>query len=424
MLDRKLIRKDPGAVREGIKRKGADFDLDAFLEKDERLRSLIVEVERLKHERNDASQRISESKKAGKDCAGLIAEMKNTSNRIKEMDGEIKELKEGLDSLALGIPNLPHETVPFGTCPDHNVEKRRWGEIGEMPFRPLPHWEIGEKLGILDTAAGSRLSGRGFVVLRGGGALLSRALVSFMLDLHIKQGYEELNVPYIVTRDCMVGTGQLPKLEEDMYLCEKDDLFMIPTAEVPVTNMHRDSILDGDDLPIKYTAYTPCFRREAGSYGQETKGLIRVHQFDKVEMVKFVEPGTSYDELESLLADATAVLEELRIPHRVIELCSMDLSFSAAKCYDIETFAPGVERWLEVSSCSNFEDFQARRANIRYRREGSKPEFVHTLNGSGLALPRVLATILELNQTPTGKVRIPEALSPYMGGKEYLEPAR
>jgi len=424
MLDRKLIRKDPGAVREGIKRKGADFDLDAFLEKDECLRSLIVEVERLKHERNDASQRISESKKAGKDCAGLIAEMKNTSNRIKEMDGEIKELKEGLDSLALGIPNLPHETVPFGTCPDHNVEKRRWGEIGEMPFRPLPHWEIGEKLGILDTAAGSRLSGRGFVVLRGGGALLSRALVSFMLDLHIKQGYEELNVPYIVTRDCMVGTGQLPKLEEDMYLCEKDDLFMIPTAEVPVTNMHRDSILDGDDLPIKYTAYTPCFRREAGSYGQETKGLIRVHQFDKVEMVKFVEPGTSYDELESLLADATAVLEELRIPHRVIELCSMDLSFSAAKCYDIETFAPGVERWLEVSSCSNFEDFQARRANIRYRREGSKPEFVHTLNGSGLALPRVLATILELNQTPTGKVRIPEALSPYMGGKEYLEPAR
>ncbi len=424
MLDRKLIRKDPGAVREGIKRKGADFDLDAFLEKDERLRSLIVEVERLKHERNDASQRISESKKAGKDCAGLIAEMKNTSNRIKEMDGEIKELKEGLDSLALGIPNLPHETVPFGTCPDHNVEKRRWGEIGEMPFRPLPHWEIGEKLGILDTAAGSRLSGRGFVVLRGGGALLSRALVSFMLDLHIKQGYEELNVPYIVTRDCMVGTGQLPKLEEDMYLCEKDDLFMIPTAEVPVTNMHRDSILDGDDLPIKYTAYTPCFRREAGSYGRETKGLIRVHQFDKVEMVKFVEPGTSYDELESLLADATAVLEELRIPHRVIELCSMDLSFSAAKCYDIETFAPGVERWLEVSSCSNFEDFQARRANIRYRREGSKPEFVHTLNGSGLALPRVLATILELNQTPTGKVRIPEALSPYMGGKEYLEPAR
>ncbi len=424
MLDRKLIRKDPGAVREGIERKGVDFDLDAFLEMDERLRSLIVEVERLKHERNDASQKISESKKAGKDCVELISQMKNTAGRIKEIDGEIKQLKEDIDSLALGIPNLPHETVPYGTCPEHNVEKRRWGEIGELPFRPLPHWEIGEKLGILDMAAGSRLSGRGFVVLRGDGAMLSRALVSFMLDLHIKQGYEELNVPYMVTRECMVGTGQLPKLEEDMYLCEKDDLFMIPTAEVPVTNMHRESILEGNDLPIKYTAYTPCFRREAGSYGQETKGLIRVHQFDKVEMVKFVEPETSYDELESLLADATAVLEGLEIPYRVIELCSMDLSFSAAKCYDIETFAPGVERWLEVSSCSNFEDFQARRANIRYRKEGGKPEFVHTLNGSGLALPRVLATILELNQTPTGKVRIPEALSPYMGGKEYLEPAR
>ena len=365
MLDRKLIRKDSAGVREGIKRKGGDFDLDSFLEMDQRLRSLIREVEQLKHDRNDASLKISERKKRKEDCEGFIAEMKNTSNRIKEIDGEIKELGDRIDSLALGIPNLPHETVPFGTCPDHNVETRRWGEIEEFPFRPLPHWEIGEKIGILDMAAGSRLSGRGFVVLRGDGALLARALTAFMLDLHIKQGYEELSVPYMVTRDCMVGTGQLPKLEEDMYLCEKDDLFMIPTAEVPVTNIHRESILECDALPIKYTASTPCFRREAGSYGQETKGLIRVHQFDKVEMVKFVECKTSYDELESLLEDATAVLEELRIPYRVIELCSMDLSFAAAKCYDIETYAPGIERWLEVSSCSKFEDFQARRANIR-----------------------------------------------------------
>jgi seryl-tRNA synthetase len=425
MLDRKLIRKDPAGIREGIKHKGADFDLDAFLEMDERLRSLIREVEQLKHARNDASQKISECKKRGEGCEELIAEMKNTSSRIKELDGEIKELSDSIDSLALGIPNPPHETVPYGTCPDHNVERRRWGEIEELAFQPLPHWEIGEKLGILDMALGSRLSGRGFVVLRGDGALLARALTAFMLDLHIQQGYEELSVPYMVTRDCMVGTGQLPKLEEDMYLCEKDDLFMIPTAEVPVTNIHRESILEGDELPIKYTAYTPCFRREAGSYGQDTKGLIRVHQFDKVEMVKFVEPGTSYDELESLLEDATAVLEELRIPYRVIELCSMDLSFAAAKCYDIETYAPGIGRWLEVSSCSNFEDFQARRANIRYRKgKGGKPAFVHTLNGSGLALPRIIATIFELNQTPTGKIRIPEALSPYMGGKEYLEPAR
>jgi seryl-tRNA synthetase len=425
MLDRKLIRKDSAGVKEGIRRKGVEFDLEAFLEKDERLRALIREVELLKHDRNDASQRISECKKRGEDCNDLIAGMKKTSARIKEIDGEIKELADGIDLLAHGIPNLPHESVPFGTCPDHNVEIRRWGEIEELPFRPMPHWEIGEKLGILDMQAGSRLSGRGFAVLRGDGALLERALTTFMLDLHLKQGYEELSVPYMVTRDCMVGTGQLPKLEEDMYLCEKDDLFMIPTAEVPVTNVHRDSILSGEELPIKYTAYTPCFRREAGSYGQETKGLIRVHQFDKVEMVKFVEPDSSYDELESLLDDATAVLEELRIPYRVIELCSMDLSFAAAKCYDIETYAPGIERWLEVSSCSNFEDFQARRAGIRFRRnKGDKPEFVHTLNGSGLALPRVIATILELNQTPTGKVRIPEALSPYMGGKEYLEPAR
>ena len=425
MLDRKLIRKDSAAVKEGIERKGVEFDLDALLEEDKRLRELIQQVERLKHERNEASQEISERKKCGEDCDDLIAAMKKTSARIKEIDGEIKELSDRIDSLALGIPNIPHETVPFGTCPDHNVEIRRWGDIEELPFRPLPHWEIGENLGILDMSAGSRLSGRGFVVLRGEGALLTRALTAFMLDLHIGQGYEELSVPYMVTRDCMVGTGQLPKLEEDMYLCEKDDLFMIPTAEVPVTNIHRESILDGDDLPIKYTSFTPCFRREAGSYGQETKGLIRVHQFDKVEMVKFVEPETSYDELETLLADATSVLEELRIPYRVIELCSMDLSFAAAKCYDIETYAPGVERWLEVSSCSNFEDFQARRAGIRYRKsKGGKPEFVHTLNGSGLALPRVIATILELNQTPTGKVRIPEALIPYMGGKEYLEPAR
>lgn len=423
MLDRKLIRKDPDAVKEGIKRKGVEFDLDAFLGLDERLRSLLVEVERLKHERNDASQRISASKKRGEDCGGLITEMRDASNRIKEIDGEIKDLRERIDCLALGIPNLPHETVPFGTCPDHNIEKRRWGEIEEPPVRPLPHWEIGEKLGILDMSAGARLSGRGFVVLRGDGAMLARALVSFMLDLHRGQGYEELSVPYMVTRDCMVGTGQLPKLEDDMYLCERDDLFMIPTAEVPITNIHRESIIEG--LPIKYTAYSPCFRREAGSYGQETKGLIRVHQFDKVEMVKLVAPETSYEELESLLTDATAVLEALRIPYRVIELCSMDLSFAAAKCYDIETYAPGIERWLEVSSCSNFEDFQARRANIRFRREeGGKPEFVHTLNGSGLALPRVLATIFELNQTPTGKIRVPEALSPFMGGKEYLEPAR
>jgi seryl-tRNA synthetase len=422
MLDRKLIRKDPEKVREGIKRKGVEFDLDGFLELDERMRSLIRAVEQLKHDRNASSEKISQCKKDKKDCADLMAEMKVISGRIKEIDAEIKDVGDRLEELALGIPNLPHDTVPIGTCPDHNVEVRSWGEPGDMPFDPVPHWEIGERLGLLDMAGGSRLSGRGFVVLRGDGALLSRALAAFMLDLHREQGYEELCVPYMVSRDCMIGTGQLPKLAEDMYLCEKDDLFLIPTAEVPVTNLMREMIIDGSDLPVKYTAFTPCFRREAGSYGQETKGLIRVHQFDKVEMVKFVRPEDSYDELVSLLDDATAVLEELGIPYRVMELCSTDLSFAAAKCYDIETYAPGVGRWLEVSSCSNFEDFQSRRTDIRFRREkGSKPEFVHTLNGSGLALPRVIATILELNQTSTGKVRVPEALVPYMGGREYLE---
>ncbi|UCF04302.1 MAG: serine--tRNA ligase [bacterium] len=422
MLDRKLIRKDPEHVREGIKKRGVDFDLDSFLDRDDRMRALIQESESLKHERNVVSQEVSRLKKENKDIDEICRRMKETVNRIKEIDGELKELSAELDEYALTIPNIPHDSVPYGTCPDHNVEVRRWGEIKEFPEQPLPHWEIGEKLGILDLAAASTLSGSGFILLKNDGALLSRALINFMLDLHTRQGYEELSIPYMVTRDCMVGTGQLPKLVDDMYLCERDDLFLIPTAEVPVTNIHRGELIEGGVLPIKYTAFSPCFRREAGSYGQDTRGLIRVHQFDKVEMVKFTKPEASYDELESLASDAAAVLEELEIPYRMIELCSMDLSFSAAKCYDLETYAPGVERWLEVSSISNFEDFQARRANIRFRRDrNEKPEYVHTLNGSGVALPRLIATILEFNQTPTGKVRIPKALVPYMGGKEYIE---
>jgi seryl-tRNA synthetase len=422
MLDRKLIRKDPERVREGLRKKGASFDLDRFLALDERQRALIQESENLKHERNEVSQEISRRKKEGSDASSILARMKETADRIKEIDAELKAMGETLDELSLHIPNLPHDSVPFGTCPDHNVVRRRWGEIPERPFEPLPHWEIGEKLGVLDLAAASALGGRGFVVLRGDGALMSRALVGLMLDTHRDQGYEECSVPFLVTRDCMVGTAQLPKLAEDMYLCEKDDLFLIPTAEVPLTNINRERMLEGAKLPIKLTAASACFRREAGSYGQDTKGLVRVHQFDKVEMVKLTLPETSYDELESLTADATAVLEALELPYRVIELCSMDLSFGATKCYDLETYAPALGRWLEVSSCSNFEDFQARRANIRFKRRPSdKPEFVHTLNGSGLALPRIIATILELNQTPTGKVRIPRALVPRMGGKEFLE---
>ena len=422
MLDRKLIRKDPDRVREGLRKKGADFDLDSFLALDERERKLIQETENLKRERNAASLEVSRLKKDGRDISAITERMRATADRIKDVDRELKEVTEDLDRRSLYIPNIPHDSVPYGTCPDHNRVVRSWGEIPALPFEPLPHWEIGEKLGVLDLAAGASLSGRGFVVLRRGGSRLSRALINLMLDLHHAQGYEEVSVPYLVSRECMIGTGQLPKLEEDMYRCEKDDLFLVPTAEVPLTNIPRGRTLEGATLPVKLTAYTPCFRREAGSYGQETRGIVRIHQFDKVEMVKLVAPETSYDELESLTTDATAVLEALEIPYRVVELCTMDLSFGASKCYDLETYAPAMGRWLEVSSCSNFEDFQARRAGIRFRRDRSqKPEFVHTLNGSGLALPRVIATILELNQTPTGKVRIPRVLVPYLGGTEYLE---
>ncbi|MBN2184961.1 MAG: serine--tRNA ligase [Candidatus Krumholzibacteriota bacterium] len=422
MLDKKFIRKEPEKVKKGIGDKGADFDIDGFLDLDRKMRDIIQDVELLKHERNSASLEVSRLKKEKKDASGIIARMKDAAMKIKEADSQLRDISEKLDSLLLAIPNLPHESVPYGTSEKDNPVITAWGEIPDYSEKPLPHWEIGEKLGILDMPAGVSLTGRGFVVLRGAGARLSRALVNFFLDIHERQGYEELSVPYLVSRDSMVCTGQLPKMEEDMYHCGKDDLFLIPTAEVPVTNIYKDSYLDPSILPKKCTAYSPCFRREAGSYGQDTKGLIRVHQFDKVEMVKFVKKEDSYDELETLLADACEILQLLELPYRVIELCTADLSFSAAKCYDIETFAPGVERWLEVSSCSNFEDFQARRAKIRTRREkDGKGELVHTLNGSGLALPRIIATILELNQTPTGKVRIPKALVRYMGGTEYIE---
>lgn len=422
MLDRKLIRKDPEKVRRGIELKGVKFDLAAFLALDEKARKLIQQCEQLRRQRNEVSLEVSRRKKEGADINDILGRMRDNAEALRSLESELKEIEEKLETLALEMPNLPHTSVPYGTCPEHNVVRRTWGDIPQLPFAPIPHWEIGEKLGVLDLAAGSLLSGRGFVVLRGDGALLSRALSNFMLDVHRKQGYEEISVPFMVLRDAMIGTGQLPKLADDMYLCEKDELYLIPTAEVPLTNLYREKIIEAEKLPIKLTAFSACFRREAGSYGQETRGLVRVHQFDKVEMVKLSLPESSYEELESLTSDAAIVLEKLEIPYRIIELCTMDLSFAAAKCYDIETFAPGMQRWLEVSSCSNFEDFQARRANIRFRRgKQDRPEFVHTLNGSGLALPRLIATILELNQTPTGKVRIPKALVPYMGGKEYLE---
>jgi seryl-tRNA synthetase len=338
------------------------------------------------------------------------------------LENSLKEVDEKIKDLLLRVPNIPHASVPVGFDENSNIVIRSWGELPEFSFEPKPHWEIGELLGILDLARGAKLSGSGFYTLKGKGALLERGLINFMLDLHTKKhSYQEIWSPFVVSRACMIGTGQLPKLEEDMYLCEKDDLFLIPTAEVPVTNLHRDEILKSEELPIYYVAYTPCFRREAGSYGKDTRGILRVHQFDKVELVKLVKPEESYAELEKLVLDAEEVLQLLKIPYRVRLLCTGDLSFAAAKCYDIEAWAPGVKKYLEVSSCSNYEAFQARRIGIKFKPDPkSKPEYIHTLNGSGVALARTVVAILENFQTEKGTVILPEVLKPYLGGVEEI----
>ncbi len=421
MLDRRLIRDDPDRVVRGIKSKNAGVDIDEVVALDQRLLRLVKESDELKHERNVKSEEVARKKRAGEPTDELHAYLKDLSQRIKEYESREKELGAQLDSLLLTIPNVPHENVPVGADASANVVRREWGRVKERFFDIKPHWQLGEELGVIDFEAGRKVTGRGYIVFRGDGALLCRALTNMMLDIHRGQGYEEVLVPYVVNRDSMVGTGQLPKMQEDMYHCEIDDLFLIPTAEVPVTNLERDRFIPAEDLPLKYTAYSPCFRREAGSHGADTRGLLRVHQFDKVEMVRIAHPDRSYEELETLLGDACEVLEALELPYRVVELCTGDLSFSAAKCYDLEVFAPGVEKWLEVSSCSNFGDFQARRINVKIKKgAGEKSRFVHTLNGSGVALPRTVAAILEHHQTPTGRVRIPEKLVPYMQGKEYL----
>jgi seryl-tRNA synthetase len=422
MLDLKFIRNNPETVARGISAKKTDADIGALLDLDQKRRDLLAASENLKAERNRANQEIATAKKGGKPDPELIERMKELSGRIKALDTEVAGVEEELRKRQLAIPNLPHESVPPGESEQDNKEIKHWGEPKEFAYEPRPHWEIGEQLGILDGKRASKLAGSGFALFSGVGALLERALINWMLDVHTTgQGYTEVSTPFIATRDCMTGTGQLPKMEEDMYLVEADDLFLIPTAEVPVTNLHREEILDGSRLPLYYTAYTPCFRREAGSYGKDTRGLIRVHQFDKVEMVKFVKPETSYQELETLLADAEALLQMLGLHYRVLELCSADLSFAASKCYDIEVWAPGVNKYLEVSSCSNFESFQARRSGIRYRPEaGARPEYVHTLNGSGLALPRTVTALLETCQNPDGTVTIPEVLRPYMRGMEKI----
>jgi seryl-tRNA synthetase len=417
MLDLKFIRSNPDLVRRAIAEKGEKADLGRLLSLDEELRRLTVEADALKRERNVESEKIAVMKKEGVDASGSIARMREVSASIKGYDETMAVLRSDLHAALLTIPNVPHPSVPVGD-ESANVVVRVWGEPRTPCAKPLPHWVIAESLGLIDFKGASKIAGSGFACFVGRGALLERALIRFMLDTHTKeQGYVEVSPPFLSNRDAMIGCGQLPKLENDMYRSEVDDLFLIPTAEVPLTNLHRDEILEGGRLPIRYTGYTPCFRREAGSYGKDTRGLIRIHQFDKVEMVKLVEPATSYDELESLTADAEAILQGLGLPYRVKTLATGDLSFSAAKCYDLDAWAPGVGTWLEVSSCSNFEDFQARRAGIQYRpADGGKARYVHTLNGSGLALPRTVIALLENCQTADGKVVIPEALRPYMDG--------
>ena len=422
MLDPRLIRTNPDLVKQKLSRRKEDVDLDKFLELDARRRAYIGEVEKLKNKRNIVSQQIARYKKEKKNTDEIIKEIKQVSDTIKEYDDKIRELEQQLNEILLTIPNLPHDSVPEGDSEEQNVEIRRWGQPKEFTFTPKAHWDIGEELGILDFGTAGKVTGSRFTFYRGLGARLERALINFMLDVHTAQhGYVEVFPPFMVHRRSMIGTGQLPKFEEDAFKVEGTDYFLIPTAEVPVTNMHREEILDGNKLPLKYVAYSGCFRAEAGAAGRDTRGLIRQHQFNKVELVKFVRPETSYDELEKLVNDAEKILQLLELPYRVVLMCTADLGFTAAKKYDIEVWMPSYNRYVEISSCSNFEDFQARRAEIKYRMSvKDKPEYVHTLNGSGLAVGRTLAAVLENCQQEDGTVVIPEKLVPYMGGVERI----
>ena len=420
MIDIKLMRENPELVKEGIKNKNDKSDIDEILKLDKLRREKLQQVEELKAKRNSASQQIGKLKKAGESTDEIMSEMKQLSDEIKKLDDEVREVNEKFKTLISWVPNLPHKTTPIGKSAEDNVEVRKWQPEDfdfNDEFKKLDHIELGKKLGILDFERGAKISGSGFPVYVGKGATLERALINFMLDYHLdKHGYREVFPPFLVNQDSMFGTGQLPKMQEDMYHAEKDELYLVPTAEVPITNLHRNEILKEEQLPVNYVAYSACFRREAGSYGKESKGFLRVHQFNKVEMVKLVEPETSYDELEKIVSDAEDILKELKIPYRVLLLCSGDLSFAAAKCYDIETWSPAENKWLEASSCSNFEDFQARRANIKFRKKDEKkPIFLHTLNGSGLATSRLMVSILENYQTPEGKVIVPKALQKYTG---------
>ena len=417
MLDIKRIREDFEGVKERVEFRGkGDFGIENVKKLDEERRAVLAEVEAMKNKQNVVSKEIPKMKKAGEDTTAIMAEMKELSGKIKELDGQLSEIETNLQDALLSIPNTPYKEVQFGNDDTENVEIRKIGEPTAFDFEPKAHWDVGEDLDILDFERAAKISGARFTVYKGLGARLERAVIQFMLDLHtIDQDYVEILPPFMVNRAAMTGTGQLPKFEEDMFYVPQKDFFLIPTAEVPVTNLRANEIMDEAELPVYYTAYTPCFRAEAGSAGRDTRGLIRQHQFNKVELVKFVAPETSYDELEKLTADAEEVLKILGLPYRVVRLCSGDLGFSSAMTYDIEVWMPSYGRYVEISSCSNFEDFQARRANIRFRREKGKPEFVHTLNGSGLAVGRTVAAILENYQQEDGSVIVPEALRKYMG---------
>lgn len=419
MLDIKFVRENPEKVKEALQKRGYEIDFDKFLYLEEERLKLLREIENKRAIRNSVSQEIAKLKKSASDKAkveALILEMRQLGEELNDIENKLREVEEQVQSFLLYIPNIPHQTVPVGKDERENVEIRRWGELPEFDFEPLNHWDIGEILGIIDFERAGKISGSRFAVMKGLGAKLERALINFMLDLHTTKGYVEVFPPLLVNRVSMTGTGQLPKFEEDLFKISEPEFYLIPTAEVPVTNLHREEILSEDDLPIYYASYTPCFRREAGSHGKDVRGLIRQHQFNKVELVKFVKPEDSYDELESLTRDAEEVLQKLGLPYRVVALCTGDLGFASAKTYDIEVWLPGQKRYREISSCSNFEDFQARRANIRFRRRGKKgTEFVHTLNGSGLAVGRTVVAILENYQQKDGSVRVPEALIPYMG---------
>ena len=417
MFDIRLIREETDRVRRGLAARNARVDLDRILELDQQRRALLADTDAMKKRRNEESPKIGQMKKQGLDTTALQAEIRELGEKIRANDEQIRVIEESLQALLLLVPNLPHDTTPVGPDESANVEVRRWGEPPTLEFTPKPHWEIGEALGLFDFGRAAKLTGSGFPLFKGWGAKLERALIAMMLDTHVREnGFTEINPPCLATRQTMTGTGQLPKMEEDMYRVDQDDLFLIPTGEVQLVNLYRDEILRGSELPIRVTAHTPCFRREAGSYGKDVRGLIRVHQFDKVEMVSFTTPETSFDELERLLGFSETLLQRLGLPYRVIALASGDMAFQAAKCYDIEVWAAGVGKYLEVSSVSNCTDFQARRANIRFRREEkAKPEFPHTLNGSGLALPRTVIALIENYQTSDGAVVVPEVLRPYMG---------